>query len=240
MKKEADYGTKSVVKWLKNNKKIDYCLVGEPTNPNSLGEMIKIGRRGFKRRFISSWKTRTVAYPEKCLNPIDQVPKICSVLNDKFDKGSTNFQPTKLVITSIDVGNQVTNLVPSKVKLKFNVRFNDKFKSNDIIGILKERLDSIGCKYELSTKVSGESFFNYSEKLTKSVVKAVKKVTSKEPELSTSGGTSDARFISELCPVIEFGIVGSTMHQVNENISVNDIESLSAIYFEFMKNMFDQ
>ena len=239
---EADYGTKSVVKWLKkNNKKIDYCLVGEPTNPNSLGEMIKIGRRGsLNADLLVVGKQGHVAYPEKCLNPIDQVPKICSVLSNKFDEGSTNFQPTKLVITSIDVGNQVTNLVPSKVKLKFNVRFNDKFKSNDIIGILKERLDSIGCKYELSTKVSGESFFNYSEKLTKSVVKAVKKVTSKEPELSTSGGTSDARFISELCPVIEFGIVGSTMHQVNESISVNDIESLSAIYFEFMRNMFDQ
>jgi succinyl-diaminopimelate desuccinylase len=239
---DADYGTKSVVEWLKkNNKKIDYCLVGEPTNPNSLGEMIKIGRRGsLNADLLVIGKQGHVAYPEKCLNPIDQVPQICSVLSEKFDEGSSNFQPTKLVITSIDVGNQVTNLVPNKVKLKFNVRFNDKFKSNDIIGILKERLDSIGCKYELSTKVSGESFFNYSEKLTKSVVKAVKKVTTKEPELSTSGGTSDARFISELCPVIEFGIVGNTMHQVNESISVNDIESLSAIYFEFMKNMFDQ
>ncbi len=239
---DADYGTKSVVEWLKkNNKKIDYCIVGEPTNPNSLGEMIKIGRRGSLNADLTVLgKQGHVAYPEKCENPIDQIPKICSVLNDKLDEGSENFQPSKLVITSIDVENQVTNLVPGKAKLKFNVRFNDKFKSKDIIKILRERLDSIGCKYELSTKVSGESFFNYSEKLTKSIVKAVKKITNKEPELSTSGGTSDARFISELCPVIEFGIVGSTMHQVNENINVSDIESLSAIYLEFIKNIFDQ
>ena len=239
---DADYGTKSVVEWLKkNNHKIDYCIVGEPTNPNSLGEMIKIGRRGsLNADLIVSGKQGHVAYPEKCENPIDQVPKICAVLNDKIDEGSKNFQPSKLVITSIDVENQTTNLVPGKVKFKFNVRFNDNFKSKEIIKILKERLDSVCCKYELSTKVSGESFFNYSEKLTKSIVDAVKKITNKEPELSTSGGTSDARFISKLCPVIEFGIVGNTMHQVNENISVNDIESLSAIYFEFMKNIFHQ
>lgn len=237
---DADYGTKTVVDWLiNNNKKIDYCLVGEPTNPNTLGEMIKVGRRGSLNGEITiKGKQGHVAYPEKCKNPIDDLLKVCSSLNEKLDEGSKTFQPSKLTITSIDVGNKVTNLVPNSVKLRFNVRFNDNFKSGDIIKIINNRLKSSNCNYDLKTKVSGESFFNFSEKLTDSIVEAIKKVTKTEPELSTSGGTSDARFISKICPVIEFGIVGKTMHQINENISVTDIEKLSEIYFLFLKNIF--
>ena len=163
---------------------------------------------------------------------------VCSSLNEKLDEGSKTFQPSKLTITSIDVGNKVTNLVPNSVKLRFNVRFNDNFKSEEVIKLLKNRLDKLECNYDLQTKVSGESFFNFSEKLTESIVNAVKTVTKNNPELSTSGGTSDARFISKICPVIEFGIVGKTMHQINENISIKDIEKLSDIYFLFLKNIF--
>ena len=237
---DADYGTKSVVEWLKKEKiKINYCLVGEPTNPNILGEMIKVGRRGsLNGEIIIKGKQGHVAYPEKCKNPIDDLLKVCSSLNEKLDEGSKTFQPSKLTITSIDVGNKITNLVPNSAKIRFNVRFNDNFKSKDLIVLLKKRLNSSNCDYELKTKVSGESFFNFSEKLTESIVQAVKKVTKNDPELSTSGGTSDARFISSICPVIEFGIVGKTMHQINENISLTDIEKLSEIYFHFLKNIF--
>ena len=237
---EADYGTKSVVEWLKERKiKIDYCLVGEPTNPNILGEMIKVGRRGsLNGEIIIKGKQGHVAYPEKCKNPIDDLLKVCVSLNEKLDDGSKTFQPSKLTITSIDVCNKVTNLVPNSAKIKFNVRFNDNFKSKDIIDLLRKRLNSIDCKFELITKVSGESFFNFSEKLTESIVKAVKKVTKNDPELSTSGGTSDARFISKICPVIEFGIVGKTMHQINENIPLDDIKKLSEIYFLFFTKYF--
>ena len=201
--------------------------------------MIKVGRRGsLNGEIIIKGKQGHVAYPEKCKNPIDDLLKVCSSLNEKLDEGSKTFQPSKLTITSIDVGNKITNLVPNSAKIKFNVRFNDNFKSKDLIVLLKKRLNSSNCDYELKTKVSGESFFNFSEKLTESIVQAVKKVTKNDPELSTSSGTSDARFISSICPVIEFGIVGKTMHQINENISLTDIDKLSEIYFHFLKNIF--
>ena len=239
---EAEYGTKSVVNWLKNKKiKIDFCLVGEPTNPNYLGEMIKVGRRGSINGEIAVKGVQGhVAYPEKCKNPIDDLLKICDVLGEPLDKGSKLFQPSQLVITSIDVGNQITNLVPGEATIKFNIRFNDNFKSKDIINILNKRLKKTNTNYKMKVKVSGESFFNYSEVLTKCLTKAIKNVTKKKPELSTSGGTSDARFISELCPVIEFGIVGKTMHKINENIKVSDLNKLSQIYYNFIKNFFSK
>ena len=183
--------------------KINYCLVGEPTNPNILGEMIKVGRRGsLNGEIIIKGKQGHVAYPEKCKNPIDDLLKVCSSLNEKLDDGSKTFQPSKLTITSIDVGNKITNLVPNSAKIKFNVRFNDNFKSKDLINLLKKDLTLPTVNYELKTKVSGESFFNFSEKLTESIVQAVKKVTKNDPELSTSGGTSDARFISKFVQLL--------------------------------------
>ena len=239
---DADYGTKEVVEWMiKNKKKIDFCIVGEPTNPSFLGEMIKVGRRGsLNGEIIVNGIQGHVAYPEKCKNPIDGVLEICKELNKPLDKGSELFQPSNLVITSIDVGNNVTNLIASNATIRFNVRFNDKFKSSEIIQILDDRLKKTSCNYNMKIKVSGESFFNYSEKLTTSLVSAIKKVTKKNPELSTSGGTSDARFISKICPVIEFGIVGKTMHQIDENVNLIDIENLSNIYYQFIFNFFSQ
>ena len=164
--------------------------------------------------------------------------KVCNRLVQPFDNGSKLFQPTKLVITSIDVGNDVTNLVPNNASLKFNVRFSDQFKSEKIIKIIKDRINEEKVKYKLSIKVSGESFFNYSERLTGALTKAIKSVTHKEPELSTTGGTSDARFISKICPVIEFGIVGKTMHKIDENVRIADLENLTKIYSNFLDNFF--
>jgi len=238
---EADFGTKKVVEWIKKeNHKIDFCLVGEPTNPNKLGEMVKVGRRGsLNGKLIISGSQGHVAYPEKCDNPIEHLIKVCNRLVQPFDNGSKLFQPTKLVITSIDVGNDVTNLIPNDASLKFNVRFNDQFNSEDIIKIIKGRINEEKVKYKLSVKVSGESFFNYSERLTGALNKAIKSVTHKEPELSTSGGTSDARFISKICPVIEFGIVGKTMHKIDENVRIADLENLTKIYSSFLDNFFE-
>ena len=237
---EADFGTKSVVNWLKKkHHKIDLCLVGEPTNPNYLGEMIKVGRRGsLNGEIIVKGIQGHVAYPEKCRNPIDDLLKICEQLKLPIDRGSKLFQPSKLVITSIDVGNKVTNLVVDKATIKFNVRFSDKHKSKDIVKLIKQRLNKTKSDYELNIKVSGESFHNSSKKLVEPLIHSIKKVTTKTPKLSTSGGTSDARFISKLCPVIEFGIVGKTMHKINENINIRDLEDLSKIYLYFINNVF--
>ena len=237
---EAEFGTKSVVKWLKNKKKkIDFCLVGEPTNPEKLGEMIKIGRRGSVNFSLDIYGEQGhVAYPEKADNPIDYILETCKELGKSFDNGSKKFQPTKLVITSIDTLNNVSNLIPNKANIKFNVRFNDNFKSTEIIKIINDRIKTICSKYKLISKVSGESFINYSQDFTNSLVTSVKKITGINPKLSTSGGTSDARFISELCPVLEFGAVGKTMHKTNEMQEINNIKKLKDIYFELIKNIF--
>ena len=201
--------------------------------------MIKIGRRGSINFILKILGTQGhVAYPEKASNPIDNILLICQKLKKPFDKGSKSFQPTSLVITSIDVSNNVTNLIPGIVEMRFNVRFNDNFKSSEIIKIVNERILSVTSKYNLASKVSGESFINYSEEFTQKIIKSIKRVTKKNPQLSTSGGTSDARFISTMCPVIEFGSIGKTMHQTNEMVEVKSIEDLTKIYYEFLKNFF--
>ncbi len=237
---DADFGTKMVVNWLKKKrKKIDFCIVGEPTNPEKLGDMVKIGRRGSINGVIEViGKQGHVAYPELSINPINFLIKICNELQRPFDKGSKRFEPTKVSITSVDVGNQVTNLVPSRAYIKFNVRFNDKFTSKKIIEEIKKRIEKTRIKYNLKTKVSGESFLNYSEKFTEILIKCIRNRTKRNTKLSTSGGTSDARFISKLCPVIEFGIVGKTMHQANENVLTSEIIVLKDIYYEFIEKVF--
>lgn len=237
---EAEFGTKSVIKWLKIKKKrIDYCLVGEPTNQKKLGEMIKIGRRGSVNFSLKVFGSQGhVAYPSMASNPINDLIKICYKLQRPFDKGSRQFQPTSLVITSIDVSNKISNLIPNQVEMKFNVRFNDKFKSSEIIKIIIKRIKSVTSKYKLSSKVSGESFINSSKLLTDPLVSSIKKITKVSPKLSTSGGTSDARFIHQICPVIEFGSIGRTMHKSNEMVEVKNIEKLTQIYTEFLNLMF--
>ena len=237
---EAEFGTKSVIKWLKKKKiNIDYCLVGEPTNPNMIGEMIKIGRRGSINFYLEICGLQGhVAYPERAKNPIDIILKICEKLKEPFDKGSRNFQPTSLVITSIDTLNDVTNIIPEKINMKFNVRFNDNFKSDEVIRIVNKRIRSVTSKFVLKSSISGESFINYSKTFTDSLIRSIKKVTNINPSLSTSGGTSDARFICEVCPVLEFGLVGKTMHQTNEMMEIKNIKKLTKIYLELIKNIF--
>ncbi len=237
---DAKFGTKAMIGWLKKNKiKIDYCLVGEPTNPDNIGEMIKIGRRGSVNFILEIFGIQGhVAYPEKAVNPIDCFTKINKELHKPFDKGSKKFQPTTLVITSVDTSNEVSNIIPGKIIVRFNVRFGDKLKSTDVIKIVNERVSFVTNNFKLSYKVSGESFINYSEMLTNNLSNAIKKITKKNPTLSTSGGTSDARFISSLCPVLEFGSVGKTMHKANEMVEIKNIEKLTKIYLEFLRIFF--
>ena len=201
--------------------------------------MVKIGRRGSLNGVITVYgKQGHVAYPHLAKNPIDGVLAISNQLKIPLDKGSKAFQPSNLVITSIDVDNNVTNLIPNKAYIKFNIRFNDNFNSKNLIKLLHNRLKKTEEDYNLDVTVSGESFFNFSEKLTKAVVNSIKKVKKITPELSTTGGTSDARFISKLCPVIEFGLIGETMHQINENVKIEDIKDLHEIYSNFLENIF--
>lgn len=223
---EAKFGTKKVLEWIKKErKKIDFCIVGEPTNPNFIGEMAKIGRRGSLNGFLKVYGTQGhVAYPNKADNPINKAIKYCSELIKPLDKGNKIFQPSNLEITSIDVNNSVTNLIPGEVNLKFNVRFNNEFSSISLIKEIKKRLKKVGKNHEINIKVSGEPFYNNSKKLNVALIKSIKKVLRINPEMSTSGGTSDARFISKYCPVIEFGLVGKTMHKINENVDIKDIE----------------
>jgi succinyl-diaminopimelate desuccinylase len=237
---DADFGTKKVIEWLKSKKnKPDFCIVGEPTNPSKIGEMIKIGRRGSLNGIITiNGKQGHVAYPEKAKNPIDDLISICKELQKPLDSGSKAFQPSNLVVTSVDVGNNVTNLIPQRASIRFNIRFNDNFNSKQLVKLIKERISKKKVDFKLDYKVSGESFFNYSEKLTEALTKSIKKVTKIKTELSTSGGTSDARFISKICPVIEFGMIGKTMHQVNEYSRIDDIKELTKIYKFFLDNIF--
>lgn len=236
---EANFGTKKVIEWIiKEKVKIDYCLVGEPTNPNFLGEMAKIGRRGSLNAVLKVFgKQGHVAYPERAENPIKTLLKYCNKLQEPLDQGNDIFQSSNLEITSIDVSNTITNLIPSEAIIKFNIRFNSNFSSKSLIRVIKKRLNQIDKKYELIVKVSGEPFYNTSEKLSNSIEDAVLKSVKNKPSMSTSGGTSDARFISKICPVIEFGLVGKSMHQVNENVRIEDIKKLSEIYKKFIKNI---
>ena len=219
--------------------KLDYCVVGEPTNPNFLGEMAKIGRRGsLNCKLKINGKQGHVGYPDRAKNPINDAIKFCNELKKPLDKGNKFFQPSNLEITSFDVDNKITKLIPQSAHIAFNVRFNDYFNSKSLIELIKKRLRKVGKNFVLETKVSGESFYNPSKELTKHLTSSVFETTGKKLSLSTTGGTSDARFISRICPVIEFGSVGKTMHQIDERVKISDLEKLSEIYLKLLRKIF--
>ena len=236
----AEHGTKSMLPRLKKiGKKINHCIVGEPTNPNKIGEMIKIGRRGSLHGIITITGIQGhVAYPDKAENPLPIISKIVKVLSSKvLDKGNKHFQPSNLEFLSIDTGNTVDNVIPSKVMAKFNIRFNtlqtEKRLKNIIIKEIKKEIkNNKNIKWDLKLDLSGDPFLTKPNEFTNMVSNSVLKITGVNPKLSTSGGTSDARFIKNICPVVEFGSVGKTMHKINEKISIKDLESLTKIYYE--------
>ena len=238
-------GTKKVVDYLKNKKeKIDFCLVGEPTNPNKLGEMIKIGRRGSMTGRLSVIGIQGhVAYPQSANNPSTTLVQILNELKEiKFDKGTKNFQPTNLEITKININNTADNVIPGLADATFNIRFNNKHSSisikKKINKIIKKICIKNKSKYKIAYNVSGEAFLTKPNSTTYMIQNIIKKVTKIKPKLSTTGGTSDARFIKKISPCLEFGLVGKTMHKVDEAVSLRDLKNLTKIYEKILQNYF--
>ncbi len=242
---DAINGTKKVVDYLKKKKeRIDFCLVGEPTNPNKLGEMIKIGRRGSMTGKITIIGIQGhVAYPQRANNPSTSLIKILNeIKNIKFDNGSKDFQPTNLEVTKINIKNTADNMIPGIAEATFNIRFNNKHNSNSIKKKLNKIFNKISkkekTKFKISYKVSGEAFLTKPNKTTFMIQNIVKQVTKIKPKFSTTGGTSDARFIRKIAPCLEFGLVGKTMHKVDEAVSLSDLKKLTVIYLNILKNYF--
>jgi succinyl-diaminopimelate desuccinylase len=231
-------GTQAVLRHLDRiGEKLDACLVGEPTNPRELGEMIKVGRRGSLNGELTVLGTQGhTAYPHLADNPLPRlVAMLQAITTEPLDAGSTHFQASTVTLTSIDVGNPATNVIPMRATAKFNVRFNDLHTGNGIERWLRDKFDVIGGAYELAVEISGESFLTPPGALSDAITRAVQAVTGKTPELSTSGGTSDARFLKEICPVAEFGLVGQSMHKADERVRLTDLEALTAIYHRVLQ-----
>ena len=243
---DAVNGTKKVVKYLKKKKeKINFCLVGEPTNPNRLGEMIKIGRRGSITGKLKIFGLQGhVAYPHRANNPSTIIVKILKELKEiKFDKGTKNFQPTNLEVTKISVENKADNVIPAIAEATFNIRFNNKHSSASIKKRLNKIFDKISKKnkarHKIEYRVSGEAFLTKANKTTLMIQNVIKKITKIKPRLSTTGGTSDLRFIRKISPGLEFGLVGKTMHKVDEAVSLKDLKNLTKIYQNILQNYFN-
>ena len=234
-------GTKKILTWMKsNNISFDDCIVGEPTNPNSLGEMIKIGRRGSVNGVITVKGVQGhVAYPHLADNPIPKMIKILeNLINQKLDDGTEHFQPSNIEITSIDIGNTATNVIPKEASANFNIRYNDIFDREKIEEEVHNRIRGLNYDYSIKFEHSGDSFLTSPGKLTKDLSKIIEDQTGNIPELSTSGGTSDARFIKDFGNVVEFGLIGATMHKVDESASIKDIKNLTEIYYQLLKKYF--
>ena len=238
-------GTKRLIKYLKRKReKINFCIVGEPTNPNKLGEMIKIGRRGsLTGRLTIIGSQGHVAYPHRANNPSNTLIKILKKIKDlKLDKGTKNFQPSNLEVTKINIDNHADNVIPGSADAVFNIRFNDKHSSSSLKSKLNKIFKAVTkankSKFKISYEVSGEAFLTKPNKTTYMVQNIVKKVTGLKPKLSTSGGTSDARFIKNIAPCLEFGLVGKTMHKIDESVSVSDLKKLTKIYENILVSYF--
>ena len=243
---DAVNGTRKVVEYLlKKREKINFCLVGEPTNPNKLGEMIKIGRRGSLTGKLKIFGLQGhVAYPHRANNPSTTIIEILKKIKEiRFDKGTKDFQATNLEVTKINIDNKADNVIPATAEASFNIRFNNKHSSVSIKKKLNKIFSKISKKnkarYKVEYKVSGEAFLTKANKTTFMVQKVIKKITKIKPKLSTTGGTSDLRFIRKISPGLEFGLVGKTMHKVDEAVSIKDLNNLTKIYKNILKNYFN-
>jgi len=234
-------GTPKMLKWLEEHgEKIDFCLVGEPTSREKLGDMIKIGRRGTFTGFLSvEGKQGHVAYPHLADNPIPKLVRLLGALDAlALDSGNEHFQPSNLEVVNIDIGNKAENVIPARARATFNIRFNSLWSGKTLESKIRETLDAVGIPYHLDIRVGGESFYTAPGPHSDLIVETIRKHTGRTPELSTSGGTSDARYIKNHCPVIEFGIVGETMHKTNERVAVSDMHALADIYLDILKGWF--
>lgn len=230
-------GTVKVIEWLKSKgEKISACLVGEPTNPTELGQMVKVGRRGSLNAKVSvTGRLGHVAYPHFAINPIPPLlDYLHNLLEKPLDQGFKDFDPSNLEITSVDVGNSVTNIIPASAIAQLNVRFNPNYTGKSLIAYLEAILEKVKsnhkANWQLDTNISGEAFLTHNPMLRKLVGGAVQEITGKTPEFSTSGGTSDARFLKDICPVVEFGLINAEAHQTDEKVKASDLLMLTDVY----------
>ena len=238
---DADFGTVKMVEWLQANDQVpDACVVGEPTNPSRLGDVIKNGRRGsLSCQLRVDGVQGHVAYPHLADNPITRLIAMLAPVNGTaLDGGNDYFDPSTANVTSIDTGNEAGNVIPASVSAKFNIRFNTEHNSDDLIGWLEEHFNRVGGEWTATWRTSAQPFVTPVGSFTELMQAAIESVTGQKPVLSTSGGTSDARFITNICPVAEFGLVGQTMHQVDEHVDAADIDQLAKIYHEMLVRFF--
>ena len=242
---DATDGTVAILDWMaENGETADFCLVGEPTSVAELGDTAKIGRRGSMNGVLTvRGQQGHSAYPERAANPLPALAQICAALAGRaLDEGSEHFQPSTLALTSIDVGNPAGNVIPAAGRAAFNIRFNDLHSSAGLRAwaeeIAAQEVARTKLTAEIHWKVSGESFVTQPGPRVETVADAITAATNHRPELTTGGGTSDARFIKDLCPVMEFGLVGDTMHQVDERVPVDSIRALSRIYLDVLRRFF--
>ena len=239
----AEHGTKELLNWVvKNNEVINDCLVGEPTSSKLVGDTIKIGRRGSLSGFIvCKGKQGHIAYPEKAINPVEDLVHFLGKLKAlNLDNGSRFFESSSLNISTVDTNNKALNVIPENCYANFNVRFNDQHSCSSLINkiesLVSQHNEKSNANLEIKYKCSGESFLTEPGQLSDLLITSIKETVGIDCKLSTGGGTSDARFIKDYCPVVEFGLVGDTMHQINENTKVDDIVLLKEIYKSFLKN----
>jgi succinyl-diaminopimelate desuccinylase len=240
---DAVNGTTKVLDWLRSRGEIiDVCVVGEPTSAKVLGDMVKIGRRGSLTAKLEVFGTQGhSAYPHLADNPIVRLMRMLGAITETpLDNGSAHFQPSTVAITTFDVGNTASNVIPGAARAAFNIRFNDRHSGAGLKDWLQRTFDKSaeGGHYDLKVRVSGESFLTPPGPLSDVVVAAVHDVTGRTPELSTTGGTSDARFIKTMCPVCEFGMVGLTMHKADERCALKDLDDLTSIYRRVLERYF--
>ncbi|MEL6598146.1 MAG: succinyl-diaminopimelate desuccinylase [Pseudomonadota bacterium] len=238
-------GTTAILDWMgETGERMDHCLVGEPTCPSVMGEMIKIGRRGSMTAYLTATgRQGHAAYPHRALNPIPSLVAVLDLLvREPLDHGTDHFDASTLAITTVDVGNPANNVIPAQARATVNIRFNDAHTSDSVARWLQERIDAVVAETDveirMDIKVSGESFVTPPGTFTDLVADAVAAETGRVPERSTSGGTSDARFVRAHCPVVEVGLVGQSMHQVDEHVAVAHIEQLKAIYTRILRAYF--
>ncbi len=241
----ATDGTVKVLQWMVENGHVpDHCLVGEPTNPERLGQSIKIGRRGSLNVELTVIGIQGhSAYPQRADNPVPKIARMLDRLaSDPLDDGSEHFEPSTLAITSVDVGNPASNVIPARASARFNIRYNDRHSRETLAAWIKTHCEQVkselGGAFELDFRHTGDCFLTEPGPLVDVLNAAIEAETGIRADLTTNGGTSDARFIKDHCPVIEFGLVGQTMHQVDERVPVTDLATLKAIYGRFLEQYF--
>jgi len=237
-------GTVKLLQWaVARGGRFDHCILGEPTNPKQLGDMVKIGRRGsLNGTLIVTGTPGHVAYPALADNPVRRIVTImAAVMAEPLDAGSTHFDPSNLEFTSVDVGNKTVNVIPAEARARFNIRFNDHHTQSSLKTLVAARADAAaqGEHFRIEWDPSNaDVFLTKPGPFVELVSCAIAEVTGRQPELSTSGGTSDARFIKDYCPVVEFGLVNATMHKIDENVATDDLVALTAMYRRILDRYF--